>query len=332
MPTPHIRVDHESLAQISKTFARQAMASQQLHKRIRREMDNLQGGDWIGKGAAAFYREMEGDVLPAVKRLSSAMGIADRVTRQISQIMSQTDEEIARLIKAMDPGGTGAASPGLAAASGGGKGLSPEAKLARDLLAAAKAAGTAASLASAFRGAARIAKIAKSTTFGRLMAGLDGAIEFLDAKDRGVSTGAAAVDGTIAAGLGLLSNPVEAVVGLVHGVTSAISPDAGKYTAIANDMMPTNVAKGLATGTVDTADALIRRDYDQLIKHHNQNLNGKYGEVIRGYAIGADALGALVTGDNRALNRLSDAAADGRLGPLAKAGDWLGGAVYDLLH
>jgi hypothetical protein len=297
-------------------------------------MGNLQGGDWIGKGATAFYREMDGDVLPALKRLSSAMETANRVTRQISQIMTHTDEEISRLLRAMDPGGTGAASPGLAAASasGGGEGLSDEAKLARDLLAAAKAAGTAATLASAFRGAARIAKIAKSTTFGRLMAGVDGVIEFLDAKGRGVSTGAAAVDGTIAAGLGLLSNPVEAVVGLVHSVTSAISPDAGKYTAIINDVMPTNVAKGLATGTVDTVDALIRRDYNQLIKHHDQNLNGKYGEVIRGYAIGADALGALVTGDNRALNRLSDAAADGRLGPLAKAGDWLGGAVYDLLH
>jgi len=61
-------------------------------------------------------------------------------------------------------------------------------------------------------------------------------------------------------------------------------------------------------------------------------MDGKYGEVVRGYAIAADSIGALVTGDSRRLNQLSDMAAGGKLGKPAQFGDWLGGKIYDWTH
>jgi hypothetical protein len=96
--------------------------------------------------------------------------------------------------------------------------------------------------------------------------------------------------------------------------------------------MPMNVATSITTGSIDTVDAVVRGDWDQLARHHDQNLAGDYGEVVRGYAIGFDALGAWVNGDSSRLGEISNMAADGRLGPLAEFGDWLGGATYDLFN
>jgi hypothetical protein len=185
----------------------------------------------------------------------------------------------------------------------------------------------------------RVTRIVDGLGFRVAGSSIGGLIAGMDAAERGVSTPAAVVDGVAAGAIdfsGVFSSGrtgiVSAVVGVVHGVTSAISPEAGKYTAIAADVMPGQVAEKIAVGAIDTADALIRGDTGQLVKHHQQNLDGKYGEVIRGYAIGAEAIGAVVTGDSRALNNLSDAAASGKLGPVAEFGDWLGGAVYDIFH
>ena len=40
----------------------------------------------------------------------------------------------------------------------------------------------------------------------------------------------------------------------------------------------------------------------------------------------------LVTGDERAANQLHDAASTGEQGLLPRFGDWLGEAVFDLVH
>jgi hypothetical protein len=60
-------------------------------------VDTLEGGDWIGKGAKAFYREMGTEIMPSLKRLSDALQTADRITRQISQIMQDAEQEAAAI-------------------------------------------------------------------------------------------------------------------------------------------------------------------------------------------------------------------------------------------
>jgi WXG100 family type VII secretion target len=107
MPAPRIRGDYDSLAQISQIFARHAENMQRSIQQVQRQIDTLQGGDWVGKGATAFYQEMDGEVLPALKRLATGFSTANRVARQISQILNQAEEEAARILVVVGTGGVG---------------------------------------------------------------------------------------------------------------------------------------------------------------------------------------------------------------------------------
>ena len=108
MPAPRIRGDYDSLAQISQAFARRAADTKRTIQRVKRQINTLQGGDWIGKGAKAFYREMDSEVLPSVQRLAKALETANRATRQIIQILRAAEEDAARIFRAVSVGGVGA--------------------------------------------------------------------------------------------------------------------------------------------------------------------------------------------------------------------------------
>ena len=61
-------------------------------------MATMQGGDWIGQGARAFYQEMEQEVLPSLQRLANAIKLARQVTLQISRIVKEAEEAASRLL------------------------------------------------------------------------------------------------------------------------------------------------------------------------------------------------------------------------------------------
>ena len=100
MPAPKIRADHEALAMIAQRFLTEADRTHQTMAGLLRCADVLTAGDWVGRGAAAFNREMESDVLPAVGRLEGALLEAGRLTTQISQVMKQAEVEAAALFRA----------------------------------------------------------------------------------------------------------------------------------------------------------------------------------------------------------------------------------------
>lgn len=120
MPAPKIRTEHDQLASIARSFERGAAESRRSFTKIRQSMDTLQGGDWIGKGASAFYKEMSDDVLPTFNRLISALEEAGRTTRNVSTIMKQAEEEAARLFRLDGRGGV------QTDGSGGGSGTAAE--------------------------------------------------------------------------------------------------------------------------------------------------------------------------------------------------------------
>lgn len=115
MTAPKIRADHDALAKIAQGFAREATNTQRSLRKMKQSMDTLQGGDWIGKGANAFYKEMEGEVLPAVQRLQSALDQANQLTRQISSIMQEAEDDAARILGAILAAAAGVAGVGAAA-------------------------------------------------------------------------------------------------------------------------------------------------------------------------------------------------------------------------
>lgn len=126
MSTRKIRADYDSLAQVAQAFGEQAGETRQTTQRLRQLLEVLQGGDWIGKGANAFYREMSADVLPTMARLASALEAGERVTLQISRFMKDAEEEAARAFQLDGPSGlagvVGGASVGAAAGAAAGDG------------------------------------------------------------------------------------------------------------------------------------------------------------------------------------------------------------------
>lgn len=117
MPSPRVRADYDGLAKITQSFARQAAETEKMIQSVQRCVQTLQSGDWIGRGARAFYAEMEQEVLPSLKRLAAALTAAEKVTRQASQIMKQAEEEAASFFQVALAGGAVSALAGAAGAA-----------------------------------------------------------------------------------------------------------------------------------------------------------------------------------------------------------------------
>jgi WXG100 family type VII secretion target len=91
-----IQAQYDQLEQIAARFGRQAEAAAQTTQRVQQSMRALQAGGWEGRGAAAFFGEMERSVLPSMQRLAAALHQSQTATRQISQLMQAAEEEASR--------------------------------------------------------------------------------------------------------------------------------------------------------------------------------------------------------------------------------------------
>jgi WXG100 family type VII secretion target len=99
MAGPKVRADYEQLKEAANGFSVQAQAAQQTVQSLQKELAVLQGGDWVGLGATAFYQEMGGQVMPAMKRLAAALESARETTVQISQVIGQAEADAARVLR-----------------------------------------------------------------------------------------------------------------------------------------------------------------------------------------------------------------------------------------
>src|SRR3990172_7674583 len=99
MTISRVRGDYEELAMIAQTLSRQAESTRQTLGALKKNMNTLEGGDWGGKGADAFYAEMNRAVVPAMKRLVAALNEAASTTTKISRIMKRAEDDAAALFK-----------------------------------------------------------------------------------------------------------------------------------------------------------------------------------------------------------------------------------------
>ncbi len=123
MAAPRVRAHYEQLNQIARQFGEHGNQAQQTLNQLRQQMDVLQGGDWLGNGAKAFYAEMNQAILPTLRRLANALQAAQRVTQQISGEMKSAEDAAAACFRlqgaagalagAAAAGPAGAAKPGL---------------------------------------------------------------------------------------------------------------------------------------------------------------------------------------------------------------------------
>lgn len=75
-----VRADYEAIEQVASRFAKQSSTTAQLASQVRQAYTPLRHDSWIGRGADAFFREMEGQIFPAVHRLIEALEEASRVS------------------------------------------------------------------------------------------------------------------------------------------------------------------------------------------------------------------------------------------------------------
>ncbi len=121
-----IQANHDQLQGMATKFAQQSQTVAQTQQAVQRSYQPLRTGGWIGRGSEAFFKEMEGQVLPSVQRLSAALAQAQKVTQQISALLRQADEEASSPFKqdtgavAGEGGGTASGAAGGAAGGAGG--------------------------------------------------------------------------------------------------------------------------------------------------------------------------------------------------------------------
>jgi WXG100 family type VII secretion target len=93
-----IQANYEDLAQAAAIFAREAQQTEQLLELIRRASDNVHGSSWVGRAADKYMGEMQGEVLPAVKRLVNALELSSGAIKRVADVMAQAEQQASSLL------------------------------------------------------------------------------------------------------------------------------------------------------------------------------------------------------------------------------------------
>lgn len=104
MSATKIRADYESLQKIAQSFSTEASQIAATTKSVKTLVDTLRGGDWVGPGATAFYREMDASVFPSLNRLGAALGEAAEAANKINQLMNGAERDAAAVLRAVAAG------------------------------------------------------------------------------------------------------------------------------------------------------------------------------------------------------------------------------------
>lgn len=97
--TERIEVRYDAMEQFAAKFQAQAQSVAAVLQRVRSTMQELENGGWKGRGADAFFAEMNGEVLPGIQRLQAAMEEAQPNTRRMVEIMQHAEQEAASLFQ-----------------------------------------------------------------------------------------------------------------------------------------------------------------------------------------------------------------------------------------
>lgn len=90
------RASHDELPKVSKAFGSESNRVKSTIDRLNGVIQVLEGGDWIGEGATAFYNEMRSEVLPAMQRLLRALEMGANVSEKIGRLIDELEQESTR--------------------------------------------------------------------------------------------------------------------------------------------------------------------------------------------------------------------------------------------
>ena len=86
------RGNYDELKAISAKWNQEADAIAQMNANLASCIQTLEGGDWIGQGAKAFFAEMNSSVMPSLKRLNKALASASKNTASIAQEIKAAED------------------------------------------------------------------------------------------------------------------------------------------------------------------------------------------------------------------------------------------------
>jgi WXG100 family type VII secretion target len=89
------QAQYQQLENVATQFAQESERMRQVQQVVVTVCDNLARGGWLADAATQFQREMANDVHPAISRLVGALAEAASVTRQISMLLQQAEDEAA---------------------------------------------------------------------------------------------------------------------------------------------------------------------------------------------------------------------------------------------
>lgn len=96
-----IRADYDELNKLAGKWNQEAQNCAAMLQSLRKALETLRGGDWVGPGARAFYAEMDGQVLPSMSRLTAALSQAQGATMQIRAVVQGAEAEAAFVLNAL---------------------------------------------------------------------------------------------------------------------------------------------------------------------------------------------------------------------------------------
>jgi WXG100 family type VII secretion target len=92
-----IQADYDELASIANELGQESQAIEQLTNQIMNLVGQLESGGWIGRGADAFFGEMQDLVQPGLQRLGRGLEDGGNAIKQISNILSQAENDAGSL-------------------------------------------------------------------------------------------------------------------------------------------------------------------------------------------------------------------------------------------
>jgi WXG100 family type VII secretion target len=93
-----IVVNFEILTTVTSNVQQQADQVQQIINVLSPKIEDLRAGGWIGKGANAFYQEMDNLVMPTLVALKKALEETQTTFKQMATDFDNADDEICQLL------------------------------------------------------------------------------------------------------------------------------------------------------------------------------------------------------------------------------------------
>lgn len=96
-----LRASHDELPKVSKGFGGESSRVKSTIDRLNRVIQVLEGGDWVGEGATAFYKEMHSEVMPALQRLMKALEMGANVSDKIGRLIDELEQDCTSFLGAV---------------------------------------------------------------------------------------------------------------------------------------------------------------------------------------------------------------------------------------